>query len=131
MSGARESAHDAPAPGDEAQPGATMLAVSDAIVRLMKEHYGKGPTSVKTHLLGDAVVVLTAGGMTKVEHTLTDLGHEEAVIEQRRVFKQAMTDRFRDVVAGATGREVVAVMSATHVDPDYACETFVLAPERD
>ena len=79
-------------------------------------------------LLGDTVVVLTRGGYTQVEHTLTELGHGEAVIEQRRVFKLAMTERFRAVVGEATGREVVAVLSATHVAPDIGCETFVLAP---
>jgi uncharacterized protein YbcI len=107
-----------------------VLEISNAIVRLMKEHYGKGPTSVKTHVLGDAVVVLTRGGFTQVEHTLAELGHEQAVVEQRRIFQQAMTDRFSAIVAGATGRVVVAVLSATHVDPDISCETFVLADER-
>ncbi|WP_026909414.1 Na-translocating system protein MpsC family protein [Patulibacter minatonensis] len=106
------------------------LEISNAIVRLMKQHYGKGPTSVRTHLLGDAVVVLTHGGFTKVEHTLNELGHEDAVIDQRQTFKDAMTEPLRDVVAQALGREVLAVLSATHVDPDIACETFILAPVR-
>jgi uncharacterized protein YbcI len=109
----------------------TLLEVSNAIVRLMKAHYGKGPTSVRTHLLDDAVVVLTRGGFTQVEHTLVELGQEAAVLEQRRIFKLAMTERFREVVSDATGREVVAVLSATHVAPDLGCETFVLAPEGD
>lgn len=121
----------APSAGDEvprAAASSAMLDVSNAVVRLMKAHYGKGPTSVKAYLLGDAVVVLTRGGYTQVEHTLTELGHGEAVIEQRRIFKLAMTERFRAVVGEATGREVVAVLSATHVAPDIGCETFVLAP---
>lgn len=106
----------------------SMLDVSTGIVRLMKEHYGKGPTSVKAHQLGDAVVVLTHGGFTQAERTLADLGHAGAVIEQRRIFKVAMDARFRAVVSEATGREVVAVLHATHVAPDIGCETFILAP---
>jgi uncharacterized protein YbcI len=109
--------------------GSPTLEISNAIVRLMKQHYGKGPTSVRTHLLGDAVVVLTHGGFTKVEHTLGELGHEDAVIDQRQTFKEAMTEPLRDVVTSALGREVLAVLSATHVDPDIACETFILAPK--
>lgn len=128
-----------PGPGtDEDEPAvdgrrsSAQLEISNAIVRLLKEHYGKGPTSVKTHLLGDVVVVLTRGGFTQVEHTLHSLGHGQAVLEQRRVFQQVMTERFRAVIAEATGREVLAALSAAHLDPDISCETFVLgsAPAR-
>jgi uncharacterized protein YbcI len=117
----------------DAAPGRStvVLDISNAFVRLMKESYGKGPTSVKTHLLGDTIVVVTKGGFTQVEHTLNDLGHESAVLDQRRIFQEAMQERFKEVVAEATGREVLALLSATHVDPDIQCETFILVPERD
>jgi len=39
-----------------------------------------------------------------------------------------------DFVAGLhdiLGREVVAFLSANHADPDYAVETFILAPEAE
>jgi hypothetical protein len=32
------------------------------------------------------------------------------------------------VVEDLTGRTVIAFMSANHIDPDLAAETFVLAP---
>jgi hypothetical protein len=32
------------------------------------------------------------------------------------------------VVGELTGREVVAFMSANHIDPDMSCEVFALAP---
>lgn len=106
-----------------------LLEISNAIVALHKRYYGKGPTSAKTHMAGELVVVLLKGGYTQVERTLHEEGLTEAVMVQRRAFQTAMRDRFRRVVEDATGREVVAVMSGNHLDPDLSCETFVLGDE--
>jgi uncharacterized protein YbcI len=63
-----------------------------------------------------------------VERTLLDTGEVESVYQMRRSFQQAMEDEFRQVVAEATGRKVIAYMSSIHVDPDLAVEVFVLEP---
>lgn len=60
-----------------------------------------------------------------------DTGEVESVYQMRRSFQQAMEDEFREVVEGATGREVIAYMSSIHVDPDLAVEIFVLEPLED
>jgi uncharacterized protein YbcI len=112
-------------------PGRTspLLEISNAIVALHKRYYGKGPTSAKTYLAGELVVVLLKGGYTQVERTLHQEGRTDAVMAQRRAFQEAMRERFRRVVEDATGREVVAVMSGNHLEPDLSCETFVLGDE--
>jgi uncharacterized protein YbcI len=106
-----------------------LLEISNAIVALHKRYYGKGPTSAKTYLAGELVVVLLKGGYTQVERTLHHEGLTEAVMVQRRAFQDAMRERFRQVVEDATGREVLAVMSSNHLDPDLCCETFLLGDE--
>jgi uncharacterized protein YbcI len=106
-----------------------LLEISNAIVALHKRYYGKGPTSAKTYLAGELVVVLLKGGYTQVERTLHHEGLTEAVMVQRRAFQDAMRERFRQVVEDATGREVIAVMSSNHLEPDLSCETFVLGDE--
>jgi uncharacterized protein YbcI len=103
-----------------------LLEISNAIVALHKRFYGKGPTSAKTYMAGELVVVLLKGGYTQVERTLHQEGLTDAVMVQRRAFQDAMRERFRTVVEEATGREVLAVMSANHLDPDLSTETFVL-----
>lgn len=111
---------------DEDGGVAPALQISNAIVALHKRYLGRGPKNIKTHFTGDLVVVLLSGALTAVERTLADEGYEDTVMEQRRAFQAVMADRFKAVVRETTGREIVAMLSANHVDPDLALETFVL-----
>ena len=103
-----------------------MAAISEAIVSLHREYYGKGPTKAKTFLVDDTVLCLLQGGFTVVEKTLIDDGRERAVHDIRRTFQAAMEERFTSVVEEALGREVIAYMSQVHSDPDISAELFVL-----
>lgn len=110
------------------ESGVALAAVSRRIVGLLKEHYGKGPTQARTHYSGDLVVVLLSGGYTQVEKTLIEDGRTRAVMELRAQLQEVMNDRFRQVIEEELQRGVIAFMSATHHDPDYNAELFVLAP---
>ena len=107
--------------------GDVRTAISDGIVALLKEFYGRGPEKTKTYVHDDLVVCLLRGGFTRVEQTLLEGGHSEDVIRQRMAFQQVMRDRFEHVVESATGREVVGFMSGNQQEPDMICEVFVLA----
>jgi uncharacterized protein YbcI len=106
----------------------TAAQISDGIVRLHKEYYGKGPSQAKTYLVNDTVVCMLRGGFTTVERTLIDDGKRAQVEDVRRSFQRTMCAAFTDVVEIATGRSVVAYMSQVHTDPDLAVELFVLEP---
>lgn len=108
--------------------GEILTAVSDGIVALFKEFYGKGPTRAKTYYEDDLVVCLLRGGFTRVEETLRDAGRGHEVIVQRMAFQDVMRDRFEAVIQQATGRRVIGFMSGNQQDPDMLCEIFVLAP---
>ena len=108
--------------------GDVRTQISDGIVALLKEFYGRGPERTKTYLSDDLVVCLLRGGFTRVEQTLLEGGHGEDVIRQRMAFQQVMRHRFEHVVEHATGRKVVGFMSGNHQDPDMICEIFILAP---
>jgi uncharacterized protein YbcI len=108
--------------------GEILTAVSDGIVALFKEFYGKGPTRAKTYYEDDLVVCLLRGGFTRVEETLRDAGRGHEVILQRMAFQDVMRDRFEAVIRQATGRRVIGFMSGNQQDPDMLCEIFVLAP---
>ena len=115
--------HDAGAP-----VGDVRTAISDGLVGLLKEFYGRGPERAKTYVSDDLVVCLLRGGFTRVEQTLFEAGHGGDVIRQRMAFQNVMRDRFERVVEEATGRKVVGFMSGNQQDPDMICEVFVLAP---
>jgi hypothetical protein len=50
------------------------------------------------------------------------------VLDMREAFQQSMRDDLIKGVERVTGRTVIAFMSANHLDPDIAIESFVLEP---
>jgi hypothetical protein len=48
------------------------------------------------------------------------------VLALRREYQEAMRDETSDKIAELTGRTVIAMMSANHLDPDRAAEIYVL-----
>jgi uncharacterized protein YbcI len=108
--------------------GDVRTAISDGLVALLKEYYGRGPEKTKTYVYDDLVVCLLRGGFTRVEQTLLEGGHGDDVIRQRMAFQDVMRERFEHVVEEATGRTVIGFMSGNQQEPDMICEIFVLAP---
>ncbi|MBA3747545.1 MAG: DUF2294 family protein [Solirubrobacterales bacterium] len=108
--------------------GDVLTAISDGMVALLKEFYGRGPTRAKSYFQDDLVVCLLRGGFSVVEKTLLEGGRGAAVIQQRMEFQDLMRDRFEAVITAATGRDVIGFMSGNQQDPDLMCEVFVLAP---
>ena len=108
--------------------GDVLTAISDGIVALLKEFYGRGPNRAKSYYEDDLVVCLLRGGFTRVEQTLLEGGRGASVIQQRMDFQDVMRDRFTEVIERATGRRVIGFMSGNEQSPDIMCEVFILAP---
>ncbi len=106
--------------------GDVLTEISDGMVALLKEYYGRGPSQAKSYYHDDLVVCLLRGGFTRVEQTLLEGGRTAAVIQQRMEFQEVMRDRFAAVIEGATNRQVIGFMSGNQQDPDMICEVFVL-----
>ena len=108
--------------------GETLTAISDGMVALIREFYGRGPERTKSYYQDDLVVCVLRGGFSRVEQTLLDGGRSEAVILQRMAFQDVMREHFTGVIEQATGRPVIGFMSGNQQDPDLMCEVFILAP---
>lgn len=108
--------------------GEVLTAISDGLVALLKEFYGRGPTRAKSYYEDDLVVCVLRGGFSRVERTLLDGGRGEAVIHQRMEFQEVMRERFAHVIEEATGRVVIGFMSGNQQEPDLMCEVFILGP---
>jgi uncharacterized protein YbcI len=67
--------------------------------------------------------------LTKAERSLVADGKQEEVLRGRHSLQRTMRGDLVAAVERLTGREVVAFMSDNHVDPDLACEIFVLGPD--
>jgi uncharacterized protein YbcI len=114
--------------GDAAQDGSLKAAISNAMVALLLEHTGRGPTRVRTILHDDTVLVLLEDLLTRAETRLVEGGRAEDVLELRKTIQSSMEDDFVEAIERLTGRTVRAFMSANHADPDLAAELFVLTP---
>ena len=108
--------------------GDVLTAISDGLVALLKEFYGRGPTRVKSYYEDDLVVCVLRGGFSRVEQTLLEGGRGASVIRQRMEFQELMRARFEAVIERATGRRVIGFMSGNQQHPDMMCEVFILAP---
>jgi uncharacterized protein YbcI len=118
---------------EESSPNATaplgggklLAAISNRIVAILREHYGRGPMKAKTYALDDLIVVVMRGsGFTPLEKTIMDSGEPDRVVAMRHDFQRVMTKRFTETIEELTGRKVVAFLSQAHVDPDITMEIF-------
>jgi uncharacterized protein YbcI len=100
--------------------------LSNAIVALFKEHFGRGPADCRTYLEPDLVVVVMTGGYHAAEQTLFEAGKWHEVRQARMSWQDTMEVRFVDAIEQRTARTVKAFMSANHQAPDVTVELFVL-----
>jgi uncharacterized protein YbcI len=111
----------------DARHGEELAEITNGIVRLFAESYGRGPTRAKSYMLDDTyVVTVLRDTMTTVERTLAEGGHGQQVREVRLTFQEEMADSFKGVVEKALGRGVVSYHSQLLIDADIGFELFVL-----
>ena len=113
------------------EKGERVARISNAIVGIFSECYGRGPTKAKTYVFDNYVVCVLEDILTTVEQTLVGEGHEHLVREVRLTFQEATADRFKGAVSEILGREVVSYHSQVTFHPAVGFEMFVLAEEEE
>ena len=114
---------------EDPRRGTRGAELSNAVVRLMSEYTGRGPTKAQTFIAGDLVTVVLRDTLTKGERSLVRDGLAHLVLSTRKAYQGTMRDDLVAAVEEITGRTVAAFLSDNHIDPDLAVETFVLEPE--
>jgi uncharacterized protein YbcI len=102
------------------------MAISTMVVRMLREYTGRGPSKARTTIRDNVVVVMLEQSLTKGEQSLAAKGRGEKVLGIRHEFQEAMREESSAKIAELTGRQVVAMLSANHIDPDLAAEIYVL-----
>jgi uncharacterized protein YbcI len=116
-----------PTPDSVKRQGEQLAAVTNGIVQLFHEYYGRGPDKAKSYLLDDRIVVcVLENTMTTVEQTLFQHDYGDMVRQVRLTFQGAMAAEFKGVVEVAMGRRVASYHSQLTMDPDMGFEFFVL-----
>ena len=111
--------------------GELQAALSNAIVRIMRDFYGKGAARSRTTIFDEYVFVVLEDVLTTAEMTLRNGGAGELVRKVRMRFEDVMTSAFVGEVERLTGRTVVAYHSQVVLDPPSCFEIFVLDPTQE
>ena len=114
------------ADGEARDAGGRRAAISNALVGLKKEFYGKGPTAAKTYFNDNWVFVVLEGGLTRNEETLLEAGEEQLVRQVRLRFQEAMTTTICGAVEEILGRRVLTYHSQVMFGPARTVEMFLL-----
>src|SRR2546421_12933019 len=105
--------------------------LSNAVVRAMKDLYGRGPTHAKTFLCDEYVFCVMSGGMTRDEETMIRGGAHEAVRDYRLRFQAVIAPELIRRVEDVLERKVASYHSQVLFDPDRLGEIFMLDPLDD
>jgi uncharacterized protein YbcI len=113
------------------QPGGWLLQdVSNAMVALHKEQFGRGPTRVRSHFAGaDALLCVMDDALLPAESKMVEMGEQQRVRESRMFFQVATAAQFIDTVESITGRTVRAFASASDPDNGVVMENFIFEPD--
>jgi uncharacterized protein YbcI len=118
------------------QPGthekfSVQMRISNEMVRLYKEQFGRGPTKARTNWAGpDIVLTVLEETLTPAERNLVKLGEHQRLRDLRMFFQYASVKEFCEPVERLTGRKVRAFHSSVDTEVDgMSVEVFVLHPE--
>ena len=115
--------------GEADRRGLELQELTNAMVRLYKELFGRGPTKARTHYAGpDTVVSTIQNSLTAAEHNMVALDEDQRVREIRMFFQHASEREFTEAVEQITGRKVWAFVSGMDTQRDVATEIFYLEP---
>ena len=106
-----------------------MTAVSNTLVSLHKEQFGRGPTGARSYFAGpDTLICLLEGALLPAEQALVEMGEQQRVRDARLFMQVATADRFTSKVEEIVGRKVYSFVSALDPDRAMAYEIFVFEP---
>jgi uncharacterized protein YbcI len=113
-----------------AQEGLVLQELSNAMVGLYKELFGRGPTRTRSNFAGpDVVLCSLEGTLTPAEQRLVDMGEHQRLRDTRIFFQYASEQEFIGAAERITNRKVRAFISGIDVARDVACEIFYLEPQ--
>jgi uncharacterized protein YbcI len=114
---------------DEERTGLMMVELSNAMVRLYKELFGRGPTKARSSFAGPDLIVSTLEcSLTRIERLMADAGEHERLRDLRMHFQHLNEEQFVGTVEQITGRKVRAFVSGIDAKRDVSAELFYLEP---
>ena len=116
---------------DATQHGSWALQeVSNVLVRLHKEQFGRGPTNARSFFAGpDALVCVLEDALLPAERRMVELGEEGRVRDSRVAFQAATETEFVTAIEKIVGRRVRAFASGVDPKKGIVFENFYFEPD--
>ena len=112
--------------------GRLLTEISNAMVALHKEQFGRGPTRARSHFAGpDMLICVLDDALLPAERALVEMGQQQRVRESRLFMQAATADRFIAEVERIVGRKVASFTSASDPDRGLVVEFSIFEPLAD
>ena len=106
----------------------TRAAISEAVVKLEREFYGRGPSSVRISVAtGDlsVITVLSVDSLSTMDRTLAERNKIDAVVAHHQALHDVTADDFCTMVGDLVGRNPDSYLSQVDPTTGYAVRVFV------
>jgi uncharacterized protein YbcI len=114
---------------DAHQESSIGAALSNALVALHKEQFGRGPTTARTYFAGpDAMVTIFYDALLPAEKSLVEMGEILRVLESRAFFQEATRARFIQVIEQIVHRKVHSFHSTSDPRTGTVVEIAIFEP---
>src|SRR3954454_10700758 len=115
---------------EERREAGPLVAVSNAMVALHKEQFGRGPTKARSYFAGaDTLVCVLEDVLLPAERKMVELGDDQRVRESRTAF-HATTAEPATAVEQIVNRKVRAFASSVDPHANVVYENFSFEPDR-
>jgi uncharacterized protein YbcI len=106
-----------------------LLEISNAMVALYKDAFGRGPTKARAQFAGrDTLLVTLESSLTVAERNLVAMGEHRRLREARLFHLDALEEQCRAIVERALERKTLAYVSGIDTARDVTIELFTLEP---
>ena len=126
--GASANAPSPPEGAGERRSGQLAAAISNAMVGLVRQYAGRGPTQAHTTVGRNHVLIMLRDNLTTSEKTLSENGYDTLVLDSRKAIQNSMREDATGMIEELTGRRVIGFLSDNHIDPDLGVEVFIMEP---
>jgi uncharacterized protein YbcI len=109
--------------------GVQLAELSNAMVRIYKEQFGRGPTKAHSaYATPDLLICTLENSLTPAEMRMAQMNEHQRLRDIRMFFQHASEKEFVGAVEQITGRTVRAFVSGIDTKQDVSSEVFYLQP---
>jgi uncharacterized protein YbcI len=113
--------------GHADRQGLVLQELTNAMVGLYKNLFGRGPTKARSNYAGpDTLLVTIENSLTPAERNMAAMEEHKRLRDIRTFFQHSSEQEFVDTVEQITGRKVRAFVSGIDTKRDVSSEVFYL-----